>query len=264
MARPINDVNAIDSAAFVLGFARPFLLQEIELLGGVEQVLRSDLPVSNRLNRLQIQLTNAPQSMSENFASNVESFGLHMQRFLPDGRPEWDLRVWDDSVVVTCRKYSSWSSESSDAIRFIQTVARVLERGENIVAMVALQITDRFVGEAGENYKVASIFKEDSPYLTEKAKSSGALWHVFQGWFSDASEHEARCLHVLNLSANLESVHVTNIEHTGQLQFSEPLHISAIAAGDKLKSLFGWLHDQNVSVICDVLNENQQRAVGLI
>jgi uncharacterized protein (TIGR04255 family) len=261
MANPLNKENAIDSAVFMLKFNREFSFEENKAISGVAEVLKSELPNANELKRFSLNI----DTVAEKQSGEVEISGLSLQRFQPDGTPAWELTVVRDSIVATCRAYSSWTAEKETAIKFIKAVLHLLERSDNLINGVILQITDRFIEAAPGSYNIENVFNKESLYLTKNVLTQGPLWHVFQGWFDEPNDViKGRCLNVLNISTNVTREHVSNIEHSVQYQISEPKEaISYNQDTSSLSSIFDDLHEKNKAVIKELLCREQLKAIGL-
>ncbi len=261
MANSLNKKNAIDSAVFMLKFNREFSFEENKAISGVAEVLKNDLPHANELKRFILNIgANAEKQSGE-----VETSGLSLQRFKPDGTPVWELTVVRDSIVATCRAYSSWTDEKEMAIKFIKVVLHLLEHSDNLINGVILQITDRFIETASGNYNIENVFNKGSPYLTRNSLTQGPFWHVFQGWFDGPSDViQGQCLNVLNISTNVTREYVSNIEHSVQYRMNELKEtVSYSQNTGSLSSIFDELHEKNKTVIKELLCNEQLEAIGL-
>ncbi len=87
---------------------------------------------------------------------------------------------------------------------------------------------------------------------------------MYQGWFEKSQvETCSRLLNVLNLSTNdTPSGLVTTIDHNIQLQ-SEGIPVDALTDTGGLGSIYDELHARNKSVVGDLLNAKQRKAVKL-
>ncbi len=167
MANPLNEKNAIDSAVFMLKFNREFSFEEKKAISGVAEALKNDLPNANELKKISLNI----DANAEKQSGEVETSGLSLQRFQPDGTPALELTIVRDSIVATCRVYSSWTTEKEMDIKFIKAVLYLLERSDNLISGVILQITDRFIEKAQSTYNIESVFNKESPYLTKNVGS---------------------------------------------------------------------------------------------
>jgi len=258
---PANKKNAIDSAMFVLKFSREFSYDENQAVSGVAEVLKDDLPKSDEVKKFSINLDVAKPQQSGEF----ETAGLALKKFSPDGVILWELNVIKDSIVAVCKSYRGWTEEKETAVRFLKAVLHVLERSDNQINSIILQITDRFIELEPNEYDIGRVFNKNSCYLTKNVLSQGPLWHVFQGWFeNDNGGREALCLNVLNISTKSTAVHESSIEHAIHYQTNKPQLVASYAGEENcLDSIFDDLHERNKVVIKELLCAEQLKAIGL-
>lgn len=257
MAKPINSSNAIDSAVFILGFARPFNSNEFDALSGLQIALKDDLPSFVRNQIVKMAFQEGKQSVAD-----FELAGSVLQRFNTDGKPAWTLRVLEDSITVTCHSYISGSSERNQAVKYLEQCVNLLkQRSDILLSVITLQITDVFK-DTFESYSIKNVFNENSRYLTRNVFEAGALWHVFQGWFENR-DNDSRWLHVLNLSTQQSVEHITSIDHAIQLQLREPIRLAEDSLLNTVQTAFAEAHTKNLNIIRNLLNDTQLNAIGL-
>jgi len=261
MTNPLNEKNAIDSAVFMLKFGREFSLDENKAISGVAEALKNELPNVTELKKINLNINANAQRQS----GKVETSGLSLRRFQPDGTPAWELTIERDSIVATCRDYSCWRTEKETALKFIKAVLHLLERSDNLINGVILQITDRFIGSAQDSYDIENVFNKESPYLTKNVLTQGSLWHVFQGWFNDPNNViKGKCLNVLNISTNETKEYISNIEHSVQYQMNELKEVVNYSQDtSSLSLIFDDLHEKNKALIKELLCKKQLEAIGL-
>jgi uncharacterized protein (TIGR04255 family) len=277
VALPIAGHNAVESAAFVFGFGRPFALKEVEALFSLEARARDELPSYTTIQTLQFNLAEPSQGPSAPASQQVT--GVLLQKFRPDGKPEWVLRADGNQIVVNCTRYTRWADVWASSRRFLLMAAQSVDAPTNGVTTFALQFTDKFVYAAPppSDYSPAEVFKVGSKYLTAQASSSGMQWHVHQGWFIDQGDlplAPTRTLHVLNLSsAILEDRLTAIVDHTAHIQLKEgkALRVKALLGGDDdplggsslVNSVFTSLHQQNLEILRETLSVKQVAAIGM-
>lgn len=260
MARPIGNRNAIETMAFMVAFERPISVGSGENLLGLEKLLKDELPNFNRINSLMVRVEEGKPTPLSTYG------GVLLQRFRPDGRPVWTLRADGNILIVSCHDYENWLSESTHAIDYLQKAILASVEDDNPVTLFALQSIDKFIAEKDGEYKITDVFNEDNRYLTKQTAESGRLWHVFQGWFEQNNEDggDGRYLNVLNLSTNeAPNGHITSIDHTVQFQLQNPKVPKEIADEASMSGIFRNLHIRNKTVISELLNAQQCRAIGL-
>lgn len=268
VSTPLKPNNAIESVSFVVGFARG--LSQATLLN-VKAALQSlkDLPgVGSGV--APIQLGGMP---------NANSFGIEVMetsRFIakPDGTPSWLVQAIGNVVQVQCLEYTNFQDVWQQARRYLLCALSAVEV-DTPVAEVGLQFIDKFLYPAGgdwNEYEMKELFNPDSIHLTRKSLRSGALWHVYQGWFE--AQANTRILHQLNLSntvvlANRQLSAV--IDHRGALRAPtegglldfKPLVATKADGTIELDDVFRTMHLQNRATIEDLLNKDKLQLIGI-
>lgn len=271
VARPIAETNAIEATAFVLVFSREFEEKEVEALYSLEHSLKTTLPSFSKTSALSINVVdNAPAEQTQKMS------GVLLQCFQENGKPDWVLRASDKTIVVNCLKYDNWKNVWPKACQLMLKAAQCVDSDRISIAQAVFQVVDKFVyDEKPMPYSIGDVFNLDSVFLTQHAKSSGELWHVFQGWFEGISGHDANedeVLHTLKLGSSINNEKLMAlIDHTLQRNFKgrvvsvkdflgpeTPENGSAFA-----NQLFKDLHDKNVKLLRNLLAKEQQTAIGL-
>lgn len=256
-AVPIKSVNAIEAAAFVISFNRAFTESETKKLLSLEKKFKEELPSFAQDMLAQVKIEN-----NKVLQQNVHKSGVKLQHFAADGKPTWLLHVSDTQIVVNCYAYDRWDRVWAKARNYILTAAECLNLKSLSIMAVSLQYVDRFTQPKATNYSLKDVFKADSKYLTSNSFQAGNLWHVHQGWF--LGDDEKRMLNVLNLGTMEQQAQVlTTIDHLSQWQFVNGLKPSKALTVAALNKDFQALHDNNKSVVGDLLNAQQLKAIGL-
>lgn len=260
MGQPISGKHAIEAAVFMLAFERPFQGAALDALSGLQSALAEDFPVFQKINVLEVRIEGGAPITHQ--AGGIS--GVSLQRFRPDGRPAWSLRADGNAIVVTCTEYDTWDTTAPQALAYLNKAASAVLDEQNPLALVVLQVIDRFVRPSADGYDIKEVFNPKSRYLTRQAADAGRLWHVHQGWFEDHEELGGRFLNVLNLSTNdTPSGVVTTIEHTAQLQAQGGLPSTHAVDKTWCKEVFDALHVRNKDIVSDLLNAKQRKAIKL-
>ncbi|BBL76534.1 TIGR04255 family protein [Methylomagnum ishizawai] len=263
MGQPINDKHAIEVAAFIVAFERPFSERSIEALLGLQELLKADYPAFNKIGVFKISFGDktAPSQPSNKIS------GVLLQKFRTDGRPAWALRVENNNIIVSCFDYERWEPSSSKAIEHLKKVINIIYvyDEQNPLGIVALQVIDRFVSH-DDGYDIGHVFNRKTRYLTKQAIEAGSLWHVHQGWFREEKTVDVKysCLNTLNVSASSGPVGlISTIDHTLECRFKQGLSVCEALDEDFLRDIFGLLHGYNKDVVGDLLNSRQKKRIGL-
>jgi len=258
-ATPINSANAIDAAAFVVLFNRPFTEKEETKLLALKETFKDELPDFSRTTKVTFkhETGKPPEHV-------VKESGLKLQKFEPSGKIGWVVNVIENQLVVTCQSYDRWDKVWGQTDRYVQAALKHLDLDSLSIQACVLQFVDRFT-EKNTSYNIHEVFDKKTPYLTSKAAAAEKLWHVHQGWFDEKSADE-KILNVLNLGTNEDTGKIiTTIDHSLQLQFSKPkMAKKFFDAKKEYAKAFLFLHESNKNVVKSLLNQRQRKAVGLV
>lgn len=260
MGRPISDKHAIEVAAFVISFERPFSSTVIDALMTLKDTMCDDYPAFSTSNVIKMRLdSKGPEPTQDAVVA-----GVVLKKLNQAGRPSWSLRADSNSIVVSCSDYQTWKKTSPKALADLTTVASVAADDQNPLAVVAFQVVDRFVGPSQSGYKLNQVFNTRSKFFTKQTIESGPLWHVHQGWFQEQEFFEGKLLNVLNLSTNeVPEGIITTIDHTARLQLIPAKPAIDATNKDFLRSIFDTLHGNNKDIVTDLLNAKQRKAIDI-
>lgn len=260
MGMPISEKHAIDVASFIVVFEHPFDANIIGSLSGLHERLKADYPTFNLTNTMEVSITDSGIDQKV----GVTSGGV-LQNLLPDGRPNWTLRVAGNAIVVSCNEYKRWEDISSKALEHIKVAIAFVRDDSNAVSSLIHQIVDRFVTVNKEEYDISQVFNTQSPYLTGQALKAGKFWHVFQGWFEERPSFDGKLLNVLNLGTAENPANTaitTTIDHAAHLRFLLPKAIEEFD-DNFIRNAFDELHECNKYIIRQLLTEKQLNTIGL-
>lgn len=259
-AAPVNQENAIDAAAFVVLFNRPFTEKEETSLLALKEIFRDELPDFSRTTMVTVkhEAGRPPEHV-------VKESGLRLQKFEPSGKVGWVLNILENQLVITCQSYDRWNNVWAQSEKYMKAALRLLDINSLSVQACMLQYVDRFIEKSSSAYTTHDVFDKKTSYLTAKAATAGKLWHVHQGWFEERSPDE-RILNILNMGTTEDRGNiVTTIDHSLQLQFlPKPKPAKRFFDAKKeYQKAFLILHEKNKDVVKSLLNSNQRKAVGL-
>lgn len=257
MGRPISGKHAIEVAAFVVVFERPFSDRAIDSLLTLKESLQEQYPTFSETKVIKMRVESEGQAQQSSKLS-----GVSLQKTGEGNKQEWVLRADANTIVCSCFIYERWDTSSLRALSDLAHVIKIVADDTNPVQHMALQVVDRFVGTPEEKYKINKVFNSKSQYLTKHAIKAGALWHVHQGWFEDAGDN--RQLNVLNLSTNdTPSGITTTIDHIVRYIFNVHKPVLEAIEMSFLQAIFLELHEKNKEVMLNLLNKRQCRAIKL-
>jgi len=248
---PIYRSHAIKELIFALQFREAFDKDSLEKLIQSER-LKSELP--------NVEKINETSSLA----------GVEFRHFKDDEKIDWMLRVHGNFISVNCLDYEGWKKVWSHARQYLEWVVK---SQQNSLEEIMLQYVDLFVYEGQlSEYSLTELFDEKAPYLTQKIKAAGPLWHINHGWFDQVEQFQARCLNILNINtaqmADSRAL-LTQIEHRGQIQFGESITevTSLFVSSDNhapIDDIISYLHQNNKNIMLELLQPNMAKRLGLI
>lgn len=258
MANPINRNNAIESSCFALVFQRPFNKHELQSLTRLEKELQGELPCYQPINSIRVQMLGDGKT-----EQTLEVSGALLQRFQPNGKPSWEIKVEHNTIEVSCFSYDEWSNVWQKVKMYLLETIKGVENDNNKVILCVLKIINKF-SEDLSSYDVKNVFSITTPYLTKNVfdKTNCKLWHVFQGWFEEANENRAYLTNLNLITSEENGVIVTTIDHMIQRQFSKNPQVTSDLRG-MLDEIFSDLHDKNKILLQSLLSDPCIQKIGL-
>lgn len=258
---PVGKTNAIEAAAFIVGFTQPLGEGYLRGFEAATESLESELPGKQET-----------KAVSEGTSQEVL---LESTRFITDakGGMLWRLHASGNSITVHCTEYTTFNEVWAKVNRLLNTALQPLDSALEVLE-VGLQIVDKFhypAGMSAESYNCVEVFREGSEFLTAKALKSGPLWHVFQGWFEPREGGGRRLLNQLQLSSTElvgQRMFATVIDHRATLKRGPDSWTLGNLRDDSntdanLVSIFNRLHIENNSIARGLLNDNKLQQIGL-
>lgn len=204
-------------------------------------------------------------------APNVSQLqdGFAWQRSKTDGSLSWNLGVQQDHLVVNCLDYTRWDEVWSRVGPWLLDIHQQIVAGGHSATAFSLQFIDQFTRrQPVTKHILKELFSSDSRFLPRRFFDNDELWHVYQGWFDEASI-PAKCkkLNVVNLSANRTGPeNLVTLDHLMRVNLapdSPDLLIDAVE-GSVLESALSALHDENKQTVRDILTQEVAQSIGLI
>lgn len=268
-SKPIKPHNAIESVSLVMAFARGLPSPTLEKIRAALAEFSEELPgTGSGFSPLQLGAMQASGGMS----IEVPEVSRFIAR--PDGNAAWAVQALANLVQVQCFEYTNFADVWAKARRYLLRALSCVDSDTPLVE-IAFQVVDKFqypVGGDWADYDIAELFNPASIYLTPKSLGSGALWHVYQGWFEP--HNGARILHQLNLSNSVvlpgQQLNAI-IDHRGavralkdseMLSFKPMIDIKADGTV-QLDEVFSTLHKRNRQAIEDLLQPEKLRLIGI-
>jgi len=268
-SKPLKEHNAIERVSFVVAFSRGLPQSKLNEVRSALEDFAQELPgVGPGVAPLQM----AGMQVGQGFAIETAEASRFIAK--PDGMPAWAVQAVGNLVQVQCFEYTSFAEVWTRARRYLLRALSCIDE-DAPVAEVAFHVVDKFEYPQGANwqeYELAELFNPASIYLTPKAQISGALWHVYQGWFEP---HDgARILHQLNLSTSVvlpDQQLNAIIDHRGALRANgdsdmlafKPLVAHRDDGSVQLDEAFLTLRTHNRQAIENLLQPKKLRLIGI-
>ena len=192
----------------------------------------------------------------------------------PDGNVEWLLSIESNRISSHCLRYNGWPEVWSKQQRFIKAAFNHIGLVPVALSSAGMKWIDQFLHTGTvEEYRADDLLRKKSPYLHERAFSSGPRWHCHTGWFDAQLTKDYEVLNQLNVNSGLVNVRgnqrlAVTIDHTTQLRAETTEQLSAFAPGGKepltaLSGLMETLHRANKDVLRNLLTDVALDRVGL-
>lgn len=257
--RPAKANNAIDVAALTVAFDQ--MLTPDEMLAARQAIdgFSVDLP-GVMLEQPGITFHFGPSDMPP----PAPPYGRY--EAARDGTHSWRVQIFPNLLQVLCADYTHSSPVLEKMNRFAQGILATLPQRVRIIEL-GLSVQDKFLYDMAPEdaeYTTDAVFAANTRYLTQVVRSSGALWHVHQGWFKELNE-TSRFLNQLNLS-NVElseTSMATLIDHRCLLQFKQETAPGYVALREQLNQLITLMLKTNKAIIRELLTSEMLKAIGM-
>ncbi|MEQ1601027.1 MAG: TIGR04255 family protein [Methylophilaceae bacterium] len=258
--RPVKGVHAVQSVAFVLELSAPVLASQIKAaIASYESSdrLRTLFPSKQENRGTTIAINDGGVAVKQ----NQEIDSVTFQRLSLDGSLEVALTIQANNISYACNRYTRWKEVSQQALSLLREFVKYVFP-ELSVTVIGLQYIDEFL-ITGE---VDSFFP--SMILRENQRVPKALlmqkdgWHSHSGWFESSKDNDKM---LTNLNFNMVPQSENSVFQIVTVH-REIKHIP-IKSFDALvvavDSDFEKLHQRNISVLREVLNEDTQNLINL-
>lgn len=253
---PFAGAHAVQSATFALEWPVEISGNEIGLIAGMRDKLKSALPEMQPLQSVTIL-------MGGQSGGGTTSAVPGGYVFIKPGAtgPARVLEIQRNRMMGQVNDYTRWAPVWNEVKRWFDIVAPVL--GGRQIATVGLQYNDVFHWRADPaTLDLKKIFKVGSPLLPSNAFELAGLWHSHHGYFVD---QDAPIPHKL-----LENINVNMVEEQGQrsivISSVHKAHVNIWgweALADKIDSLMSDMHTRNKENLGLLLSEEAADKISL-
>lgn len=246
--------HSLQEVIFSLQLKENMSEQAVSRLASLKDVLKDDLPIFEEVRDMTIEMKGG-QIITQS-PTNV-LVGVTFSHLQENGTPDWRVRAERDYIRVSCMEYKNWGKTWAIARKYLETIVEQVVDDVHPIKTVSLQYVNLFQYGDSKSYKWSEIFRADSPYLTEKIKNSGVLWHLFQGWVENDAILKSGCLNNLNLAASIKiKEQLTTVSLLRQAQRENQ------KLGD-IDRVVNQLHVDIKRILLDVLEPKLAERIGL-
>ncbi|MBI3530380.1 MAG: TIGR04255 family protein [Betaproteobacteria bacterium] len=263
---PAGGKHAIKNVIFALEWQTPLDPSVIAQISALHDKFREKLP--RKLDQQAVTINIGAVAQPPSTPAIPQIVGVIFDRTKPDGEPEWSINVNQNILIVQCGAYSRWIPIRDEAFTYFRSILP-LTLEHHPISTIGLQYTDEFAitGEFN-NAPFDRIFDSKSRYIPQNASQLTDLWHNHHGFFE---RFEATTAH-----RRLTNVNVTLVNQADrrlvQIISSHKCLLDAPTADWRkliesqesiLLTLFEKMHVLNKTIMCDLLNADIRKQIGL-
>jgi hypothetical protein len=145
-----------------------------------------------------------------------------------------------------------------------------ITEANHYITNISLQYVNCFITIDEANYSIGDIFTLNSPYLSNKVRNSGPLWHLYQGWVENDVSLNCNCLNNLNISTSKKDNElVTAISIFRQAELSNDVLNTfdqlkgQVLLGSKIEEIMNGLRMACKKMLLELLAEEISIKIGL-
>lgn len=265
--RPLGERHAIQEVVFILNFARPFDVSEMDRFHNSHESWKAELPKSVRPEVFQVFLgSGGPNGMPAppppaSIASSI------FQSFRRDGALEWQMQANQNWLAVNCLSYSRWDAVSKQALSLLERGIGAFQCNDLPIVSITLQYIDAFVWEgAFSGYDTDHLLNPDSKLLPNESRTRVPAWHYHSGVF-DMSEMEnsgRRLMRRIHIDSQIQGqTSGTRMDISLTSDFLDATGGLKNIAADKIKPELEWLHGENKKLLSDIISKDMQKRISL-
>lgn len=273
--RPIHDAHAILEEMIFFEFS-PALEEAMPGLIALKDELKTEFPAHEVINTIKVQFTHQDQKHPEISTPELnKAAGVRLINLDPDGTINKNILIGQDSLMLSCLKYSAWSDIWPEQKNYIAKIFAKIVGTPSFLTGIGMRWIDQFIYEGDlASYDAAALLDASSPYLHSRAFRSGSRWHCHTGWFDAETYPSREVLNQVNLDAGPLNVAgemrtAVTVTHTQILRVTQlPDELAAFmphkgAGLDTLSGLMDALHDGNKRILRDLLTDSVCERIGL-
>jgi uncharacterized protein (TIGR04255 family) len=237
---PYAGAHAVQSAAFALEWSGELTDAEVSAISGLQEKLKSSLPLMNPIQTIMFQMMGAVPPVS---APSITGYVFNRLNQASQAGPARALEISRSRIVGQINDYTRWDPVWKEVRSWFETVVPII--GSRKITNIGLQYNDVFHWrDSPQNLDLKQVFQEDSVFIPANAFILKGLWHSHHGYFIDRTEPTKHRL--------LENVNVNVIEELGQVSFV----ISTVHKAE-VPDIWGW--DGLQKIVDSLMNDLHKR-----
>ncbi|MCJ2121030.1 TIGR04255 family protein [Methylobacterium sp. J-077] len=273
--RPIHDAHAILEEMVFFEFSPP-LEEAMPGLIALKDELKADFPTHEVLNTIKVHFTHQDQKPPELSSPELnKAAGIRLIKLDVDGTINQNILIGQESVALSCLKYSVWSDIWPEQKNHISKIFAKIVGTSSFLTGIGMRWVDQFIYDGDLSaYEASALLKTSSSYLHNSAFRSGSRWHCHTGWFDAGTYPGREVLNQVNLDAGLANVAgemrtAVTVAHTQILRVTQlPDELATFMPHkgtglDTLSGLMDALHDGNKRILDDLLIDSMSERIGL-
>ena len=252
---PIDDRNghALDQVVFSVIFEEKFSDSVFEHSRDFAEQVAEDLPDAADVDSVQVKIT------EEGAIAQVKRGGVLLKSVSSEGSADphgWVVDLSENSIDVVCRNYQGWSEVLEKALGYCITAVEFVEQlqPECLVVEIRVLFGDKFLMEsATEEYSIDDVFSDQTNFISEHIRGSGAIWHLHSGWI-EKSESKTWIMN-LNIGCTRKDdslPHVTQVDHVSRFVFDKSTSLDY----SLVHGVFSSAHDRNKELLNELLSSS--------
>jgi len=260
---PLNDKNAIQSAAFAIEFSEqvsPEVVQKFIAFHKQDADMRRSYPRVQPIEMMSFQVGVGGAASP----TSLKTLGGVTFDFLEsDGTQKIALNLRPDALIFNCAKYENWESVSEEAIKALQSVSHLCEGMK--VSAIGLEYLDIFkVNDVGEKGWLKELFQEGTKFVPSHILDSVGFWHNHQGFFTKALHGKYDLLNNIMIDCVPgDETNIVQIRSQHKVTSLINADLQSLFSDKEIQTIFAFEHEATRTILEELLSENMLLAIGM-
>jgi uncharacterized protein (TIGR04255 family) len=257
---PANDgVHAIVSTVFSFYFSKKLDVNEIQKLKenlSPDKLENAGLPLPD-IKEIKEFVLSATHGKAEE--PQISDAGVELHWYSSNGGLDWIMTANNSFIQIQCFNYTRWADIFKHVRTLVSLITPTSQEMENLhISKALLHYVDQFDYAPESEYKLETLFKEDTDYLAKHCFSRDKLWHCHNGWFEEIEAY--KCLNQLNI----EGIEMDNTSYSVMVSHSQVFDSDKTFKDfDSLAPYFETMHSQNKNLLQRLLTHKIVRRLSL-